>query len=290
VQRGIEKRFRALALIAVFICVLSLIYATGDERVKVSKLEETVTEALAPATKLFYRTSSALASVWRQTVLWSRLDGENRAYKKRIQQLEAQLGQLDEYRLENQRLRTLLNFQEKNKNQMTLEAAQVVGRNPVNWMSTITIDKGAGSGIKKDQAVITAGGVVGIVRSATENTANVLLLSDARLAIGGIVRTNRHLVLLEGKADKPGYCTVRGLTADVRLKKGDQIISSGLGGIFPKGLPLGAITQVQRGKYGLGFQGLLRPAVDLSKLEEVFVVKNFHTPPVDEESQSGERQ
>lgn len=284
-QRETGKRIRVLVIIAVFLILVSLIYTTGDKRGRVSKLEEAVQEALAPATQLVNRASSALTGTWRQLVLWSKLDDENRAYRERIQVLEERVGKLDEYRLENQRLRSLLAFQDKNKETMELVAAQVVGRSPVNWFSTITINKGASHGLKKDQAVTTPAGIVGVVRSVTPNTASVLLLSDPRMAIGGLVRESRHLVLVEGKADRPGYCNVRGLTADVKLKKGDVIISSGLGGIFPKGLRLGKITVVERGKYGLGYQGLLKPAVDLSRLEEVFVVKNFHTPPEEEQTE-----
>ena len=284
-QRELDRRVRGFLITAAFLAILCLIYLTAEDRPQVSKLEEAITEALAPVSQFFYRTSSALSSAWRQVVLWSKLDEENRAFREKIGELEAEIVRLEEYRLENQRLRTLLNFQERNKEQLELLPAQVIGRDPSNWLSTITIDQGLDAGVKKDQAVITASGIVGVVRSATKNTANVLLLSDARMAIGGLVRSTRHLVLVEGKADKPGYCSVRGLTADVTLRKGDLSISSGLGGIFPKGLLIGEITEVEQGKYGLGFQGLLRPAVDLGKLEEVFVVKNFQAPPLEEESE-----
>lgn len=277
-QRERPKWIRALVMIVVFVVIVSLIYTTDERQGRVSRLEEAVQEALAPATQLFHRASSSLAGIWRQLVLWSKLDDENKAYREQIAQLQGQIGRMEEYRLENQRLRTLLGFQAENQEKMELVAAQVVGRSPVNWFSTITINKGTEAGLKKDQAVITPQGIVGVVRSTTASTASVLLLSDARMAIGGLVRDSRHLVLVEGKADRPGYCNVRGLTADVKLKKGDLIMCSGLGGIFPKGLPLGKITVVEQGKYGLGYQGLMRSAVDLSRLEEVFVVKSFQIP------------
>jgi rod shape-determining protein MreC len=283
-QKETAKWIRILTIVLVFLAIVSLIYITDHKRERISKLEEAVQETLAPATELFQRMSSSLAGTWRQLVLWSKLDEENQKFREQIGVLEERVGKLEEYRLENQRLRDLLEFQEQNQQTMELVAAQVVGRSPVNWFSTITINKGATSGLKKDQAVITPQGIVGVVRSTTPSTASVLLLSDAQMAIGGLVRESRHLVLVEGKADRPGFCNVRGLTADVKLKKGDLIISSGLGGIFPKGLALGKITVVERGKYGLGYQGLLRSAVDLSRLEEVFVVKDFYTPQEEEVS------
>lgn len=283
-ERG--KWIRGLVLIVLFLVIVSLIYSTDNRHGRVSKLEEAVQEALAPLTQLFHRASSSLSKGWRQVVLWSKLDEENKAYREQIVKLQGQVRQMDEYRLENQRLRQLLNFQE-NQEHMELTAAQVVGRSPVNWFSTITINQGSKDGVKKDQAVITPQGIVGVVRSTTPSTASVLLLSDARMAIGGLVRESRHLVLVEGKADRPGFCNVRGLTADVKLKKGDLIVSSGLGGIFPKGLALGKIVKVEHGKYGLGYQGLMKSAVDLGRLEEVFVVKDFQTP-VEEEELEGE--
>lgn len=190
----------------------------------------------------------------------SDLEAENR-------RLRAELVQLEEYRLENERLKRLLDFTE---NQQTRGvAARVIGADATSWFATATIDKGSAQGVKEGMAVVNDQGLVGRVVRCAPHSSRVLLVTDASSAVATLVERTRTRGVARG--------TGEGLTLDYvalpeDVEPGDVVVTSGLGGVFPKGLPLGTVTAVTRGGFGM-FQSItVLPAVDVTRLEEVLVV------------------
>lgn len=208
----------------------------------------------------------------------------NKALEEEIARLRAELGSVTELKLENQRLNQLLGF--KQSSELTLIAAKIVGRDLLPDHYTLTIDRGTDQGVKKHMAVITTGGVVGYIFRAEPQNSQVLLMTDRYAAIDAIVQRSRARGVIEGLNQESARLSHLKRSDDVEV--GDLVVTSGLFRIFPKGFPVGLVTGVERSQYGLSQKVELKPVVDLTNLEEVFVITdtgeqlNNEVPPEEE--------
>lgn len=194
----------------------------------------------------------------------------NRQLRKENAELRAQLGSLTELKLENQRLNQLLGFKEKTK--MELLTAKVIGKDLLIEHNTLTLNRGTQHGIKEFMAVITIGGVVGYIIQPQAFTSQVLLLTDRYASIDAIVQRSRARGIIEGQTNKS--CSLSYLERDDDIKVGDQIVTSGLNNIFPKGFIIGSVTNVVKNRYEISQNVTVKPVVNPFTLEEVFVVLN----------------
>lgn len=266
-----RARRRAIVLFGViFLLAVSLIFITSRERAQTSWVERLVQDALTPVQRVVSGISYYLADSWKTLRQLSFLRQENAYLHQRLTELAAENVLLRQYQRENEELRRLLGFRQTVSYQLT--AAQVVSRDPSNWFNTLTIDKGRADGLKPHQPVITDEGVVGQIRHVNQHSADVLMILDSKSAVGGQIQNTQDFVLVEGAADGSGKALVKPLSPEVEIKEGDIIVTSGLGGVFPKGLLLGKVIQVKQWKYGLTKIGILEPAVRFSRLEKVFVI------------------
>jgi rod shape-determining protein MreC len=147
----------------------------------------------------------------------------------------------------------------------------VISREPGNWFNSIIIDRGRVDGVEENMAVATYSGLVGRIVSVDSRTAKVLLILDQRSAVGGMIQRSRDIGVVKGS--ESNYCYMEYLSHDADLKINDMVITSGLGSIFPKGILIGKIVGVKKENNALFQKVLIRPEVDFTKLEEVFVVK-----------------
>ena len=156
------------------------------------------------------------------------------------------------------------------------QLAQVYARGPSSWFKTVLINKGEDDGVTKDMAVVTSEGVVGRVIEVSADTAKVLLIIDTNSAVDVILQRTRAQGILEGKIEDA--CILKYVQKNEEVQAGDKVITSGLGGIFPKGLVVGTVTNVDRRRPGI-FQYIeVAPAVDLSRLEEVLILGGEKKP------------
>jgi rod shape-determining protein MreC len=195
--------------------------------------------------------------------------------KKKVQaihdqnkELAIQLQQLDEYKIENERLRKLLNFQAKAP--MELLAAQVIGQDVSSDHYTLFINKGTRHGLKKLQAVVSTEGVVGYVFSPQAYTSQVLLITDRSTSIDAIVQRTRARGIVSGRT--ASSARLRYLERADHVQAGDRVVTSGLQGYFPKGFPIGTVTAVKKTDHGISLEAYVQPLVNPNQLEEVFVV------------------
>ncbi len=148
--------------------------------------------------------------------------------------------------------------------------AQIVGRDPSLWFRTIIIDRGSSEGVEKGMPVVTVEGVVGQILDTSPNYSKVLLANDPNSAIDVLVQKNRVQGILKGNGSN-GFNLLYVLkNADV--EKGDAIVTSGLGDIFPKGLPVGKVSEVTKSKRGMFQQIDVEPSVDFSQLEYLIII------------------
>lgn len=180
---------------------------------------------------------------------------------------------------ENTRLRALLEYK-KTAPQFDFVTATVVARDPSTWTSVIVINRGSEQGIAKDMPVVTPQGLVGNVVQAYSNTAKVQLILDPRSAAGSLVQRSESRVaaIVEGNGAKALSPRMVNLARDADILPGDKIITSGFGGIYPKGLFVGEVVDVVNEEGGLLKYADLKPAVDFDKLEEVLVIIHSREP------------
>lgn len=255
---------------AVFLALTCLIFFTSHERARQSLPERFLHGAVAPLQKLVGGVADFAGDTVKTVRELGRLHRDNERLRKQVARLEAEKEELEFYRRENIRLRAALGFQERRP--LDLLAADVIAYNPGNWLSTLTIDKGANSGLKRDMPVISRLGVVGRLRAVRATSSDVLLISDPRAPVAGVIERTREQVRVEGRPD--GLCTVTPYGRGVKLRVGDRVVTWNGSEYFPEGLIIGRIIKVEKDLYGVSTQGVLQTAVDLGRVEDAYVVRS----------------
>jgi len=148
--------------------------------------------------------------------------------------------------------------------------ASVIGVDSSAWFRTVLLDRGERDGVKRGMAVVTPQGVVGHVVAASSHAAKVLLLIDNSSAVDVTVERSRARGIVEG--ERENFCALKYVVHGDDVQVGDRLVSSGMGGFFPKGLPVGNVTEISPEKHGLFQRAIVQPSVDFNKLEEVFVI------------------
>lgn len=210
---------------------------------------------------------------------------DNLALLEENRKLLNSIASLRETQQENLRLRKMLQFQEK----FHLESvtARVIAKDISTEFRAIRINRGESSGIQKNMAVVTNEGIVGRILRTTESTADVVTIVDLLSAVDAIVERSRARGIVEGLTDE--ICQLKFALRTDDIEPGDVLISSGLGGIFPKGVPVGTVSKVRRKTFGITQEVEVRPSVDFSKLEEVLVITRAQSEPHFEKSERTEK-
>jgi rod shape-determining protein MreC len=206
---------------------------------------------------------------------------ENKQLKKRLDKLaslEAQVHLLEE---ENQELRDILDKKESLRDFKPIQAS-VIARNPDQWHEMIIINRGKVHGIKVNMAVITSKGLLGKVKTVSQFTSTVQLLStmDPKYRISAIVQGDKEIYgLVEGFDDKRELLLIKSIPIDAEIKKGQNVITSGLGGIFPEGLLIGKVVEVMADQYGLNQTAYVKPGANFYDIENVIVINRTMVQP-----------
>ncbi len=224
-------------------------------------------EALGGTQVVFTQASQFVSGIWRHYVDLVGVSRENERLKLEIKRYVALNAEYREAVATNVRLSQLLDLKQ-NFNGPIL-TAHVIGRDPALWFKTMTIDKGISAGIKKGMPVVTVEGVVGQVINVSPRYAKVLLATDPNSAVDAIIQSNRALGIIKG--DGQVY-RLDYVLKDSAVVKDDLIVTSGMGGVFPKGLLIGQVLEVGNDKRGMFHNITVRPAVNFRELEYVTII------------------
>lgn len=230
-----------------------------------------VDAVLSPLEKGYYEIFQSSRYIWNHYLWLLNVETERNQLVNRVKELEAHNSRLMEFDSENQRLRKILNFTERSG--FTGVVASVVGRDPSNWVKSITIDRGSDDGLKEGYAVVDGNAIVGQTIAVNRHSSRVLLLTDNSSAIDSIVQSSRAAGTSEGGL---GRSSLR-LRYVLKLKEfevnvGDRVIASGLDGVFPKGALIGVVSKANSQANGW-FQDIeVEPSVDVYRLENVLVM------------------
>ena len=230
--------------------------------------EKIIVELTAPLQKLIQRTVNTTESIWYRYFGLVNTYDVNARLKRELVELRMENSRYRELFEAYQRLQKLLQFK-KTIDQSVL-AAQVIGRDPTGWFESIIIDKGRESGLKVNMPVVNADGIVGRLVSVSNNYAKVLLIIDQNSSVDCIIQRSRDNGILKGFSTKICKMDYVLKTSDVVVD--DMVVTSGLGRVFPKGVPVGTVKDVSDLPGELFKNVMVKPAVDFSKLEEILVI------------------
>lgn len=227
-----------------------------------------VLSVLGPAQISLARAADAAVRVWRLYAEIGQLRVENRRLREEVERLSEELTRLREQAQATQRLERLLAFRQQHPGRAV--GARVIGRDTTRWFSVILVDRGSRDGVRRNAPVLGGEGLVGRVLAATPTTAQVLLISDTRSAVGVLLQQSREAGVVEGQGG--GVLRLKYVSRTRELIAGDLLVTSGLTGIFPRGLPVGVVTTVVREQGALYQEAQVRPAASLDHLEEVLIL------------------
>lgn len=190
---------------------------------------------------------------------------QNKNLQKEIYQLQSEIFQLREQNGKYERLEKLIPFVENKPDKVIL--SHIIFRDISLWNQGIVIDKGSSQGVKKQMAVISDQGLVGRVVSVSQDTAQVILLTDIHSRVSVLSQESRDTGLIYGT--RSSTLMMKFISLDSTIKIGDTIVSSGIGGIYPKGIPVGKVDSVGKESDGLHLFAVVKPFTEFSNIEEV---------------------
>ncbi|MCL6472773.1 MAG: rod shape-determining protein MreC [Firmicutes bacterium] len=258
-----------IILIAVSIFITTVHYREGEDGL-IHRSERLVMAAISPLQAAVTSILTPVKDGWDYLVHFGDLKRENRGLKQEIDHLREQVFELQSLKRENSRLRSLIGF----KDQLQYETipARVIGMPASNWWSSVIIDKGYSDGVRRHMPVIAGGSLIGQVVDVTQSASKVTLLNDVQSGVSVQVESTGEIGVVKGQL-RENRLSLRYISRDSAIQVGDRIVTSGLGGLFPRGLYVGKVSKVTLSGYGLYKNVEVMPPVDFSSLEEVLVVK-----------------
>ncbi|MGD8290928.1 MAG: rod shape-determining protein MreC [Desulfobacterales bacterium] len=231
-------------------------------------IERIALSAIAPFQELVTRSLRFTRDIWRHYFYLVTISRLNQVLIQELNQAVEDQNKWHETELANDRLRNLIDFQ-KNISEHVV-AAEVIGKDPSAWFKTVIIDKGKTDGLTRGLPVVIAQGIVGQVVEVSAHYSKVMLIVDSNSAVDSLVQRTRARGVIKGESTDQCRLDYVLRKNDVRI--GDIVVSSGLDGVYPKGLRIGLVSQVTAHDADIFHELIITPFVDFEKLEEVLVI------------------
>lgn len=271
------KNKLAVTIVVLSVTFLGLIIYTVGSNSK-DPVSSGAGEVLSPLQKIAYEANNKLKNFVDLVLNYSEVKEENKKLKKENAKLESKLIDYQNFEDENSRLREIVKLQEVNS-QYDYVGCNIIGFSGGSFLDGYVIDKGLKDGLDKGMVVIQAEGLVGQVTSVGDNWAIVQSIYNQNIAVAVMIGNTRDTVgILRGhKEGKDYYITVDNLPMDSKIKKGDSILTSGLGMVYPKEIRIGEVISVEKDDVKVMKTAIIKPYVDFDKLEELYVIKPKNT-------------
>ena len=256
--------------VALVLVSLGLIFLSQGRQLQ--PVESVAGQVLTPIQLAVHDVTSAVGG-WVDTLRrMNDLETENKKLRTALDSVTAENAQLQELKRENENLRAMLKFQSA-RPEIEAVQAEVIGGDPTGTMEVLTLSKGAADGIKAGMPVVSPGGIlVGQTTQVTEHRSIVLLIIDVSSSVA--VATQNTLIpgVLEGRSQKQGRLLMRHIPRDEKVENGDILLTTGVGGIFPRGLIAGQVYNVRQSDVATEKEAEAYPLVQLTALESVLVI------------------
>jgi len=261
-------RVRKYALLLVLVAV-SLLLLTLQSRGYGSRAGDLVAAVTTPLQAGYARVTRGALAVWTTYRDWKNVRAENRRLRAEIERLRVEALRVSETDDENRRLRTLLALQERLP--LTTLAGEIIAREWGGWVRALTVNRGRADRVARMTAVISPFGLVGRIVDVRPGSAIVQVLTDPASTVGAHVVRTRTPGIVEG--EPRGTIRFKYLARDgAALQVGDVLVTSGQGGLFPRGIPIGRVRAIDDRGAALFNYAALDPAVDFGRVDEVLVV------------------
>ena len=266
----VQRRGLLLTSIVLFVCSMQLMAASVHDPSLARLGARGIAAILFPFERLHHEVTASAKYVWTRYLWLVDVEKQRDQLRERVRELEALNSKFIEFKNENSRLSDLLRFSQTTGNRGIV--ATVVGRDPSNWVSTITIDRGSADGIRPGLAVVDGNAIVGQTTVVNTRSAKVLLLTDNASAIDAIVQSSRVAGIIEGSGDGGLKMRYAERSPDKIVRAGERVIASGLDGVYPKGTLIGVVQEAAEHGSAL-FQNIsVKPSVAVQRLENVQVL------------------
>ncbi|PLT30143.1 rod shape-determining protein MreC [Peribacillus deserti] len=270
---------RLIVLLVSIIILVALIGFSVRDREKLSWPEQFLKDTTGFVQNIFHQPVQFVAGFVENVNDLQHTYQENKRLKTRLDEYVKLKSEVQVLEKENVELREILD-KEKSLRKFDPIEATIIARNPDMWHEKTIINRGKIHGVQKNMAVITSKGLIGKVKSTTQFTSTVQLLSSLdpknRISVG-IYGKKTIYGFIEGFDQKERLLLMKKIPYDEKIKKGSEVVTSGLGGVFPPGLPVGKVEKVESDQYGLTQVAYVKPAAELYDLNHVIVVKREQT-------------
>ncbi|MGP1365824.1 MAG: rod shape-determining protein MreC [Schwartzia sp. (in: firmicutes)] len=271
IKREPESGRKVWILVFVTVSIFCIVFFAARGRFVTPWASGAVITALAPfqraATWLVSKVNGGLTRFEEIMTVYE----QNQQLRREVEELRAQNIKAEEFSAENVRMRELLGYKNL-ATQFDLVVARVIGREAATWTRMIAIDRGTQHGIQKNMAVVTARGLVGVVTEAGLLSSKVELILDPRISVGALVQRSRVAGIVEGNPENTIQPRLVHIPRNEDIAEEDVIVTSGFGGIYPKGIVIGKIHSIRNDSTGLLHLAEVETAVDFQRLEDVAVI------------------
>jgi rod shape-determining protein MreC len=263
------RKYRKYLIIAFLLLVAFIFYSWNlKNKERANLFERGVLNLMSPVNSGIAGINRGVAGIWKDYLNLVDVRKENKLLRHNVKVLNSRVIECGEALRANERLIKLLDM--KNSLQIPSLAASVIGEDASPWFKTIIINRGEADGLKDGMPVVAADGIIGQLVKVVTGSSRVLIITDHASGVAASIQRSRARGVVRGKGN--GSCSLEFSMASEDVKVGDTVITSGIGGIFPKGLKIGEVSMVKKGEYGIFQTVEVRPAVNLARLEEVLVL------------------
>jgi rod shape-determining protein MreC len=274
-QRIFKKKITIwiLILAAVLLLIWGLLSIFSDGS---TVFHRAVRAVSAPVQKMFTSASNRVSHFFSAYTRYNALLEENERLREENYAMKEAVRNADLYRVENENLRALLDMRQRHTD-LTLESAMLIARSDTAWSSVITLNKGESEGFAVGNGVISREGLVGQIISVGAGYAEVGTIIDTKVSVGALISRNRLSAVTKGTLDlmPEGKFQLTGLPRGSDVRPGDEVETSGLGGMLPPGLLLGTVESVHADSSGLGDYAIVKAAADIENLSQLFAITAY---------------
>ena len=259
-------------IITIIILILLVIFTNADSG-NISIIENIANSIVVPVENGLTYLKNKLNNNDKFFENIEQLKSENNSLQQKNTELEQQLREFEIIKNENEQLKQQLNLAERYR-QFTTVPGTIISRDISNYSKTLVINIGSDNGIKEKMTVIAEQGLVGYVVSTTSKTAKIQTITDSASATSCLASSTRDTMICKGTIENKPQLSASNIATDARIIQGDSVETSGLGGIYVKGIHVGKIKKVNAGSNKTDSYAVIETAVDFEKLETVLVITN----------------
>ncbi|ADU31285.1 rod shape-determining protein MreC [Evansella cellulosilytica] len=275
-----QSFFSNKRLIVLLVCIIILVALIGysmSERRSSSWPEQFISDSVGWVQSAFSKPAHFVAGFFENVNDMRNIYEENQILKSHLDEYASLQVELNDLRRQNEELKSSLDLQEGDLYSYSVRNAMVIHRTPDRWNDFIGINKGTQHGIEKDMAVMTSQGLIGKVNQVSQFTATIQLLSDPDRSnrISVTVDSEEQSIngFIEGIDVETGYLQFTMIDIGAELEEGQFVVTSGLGGVFPEGLPIGEIVSFETDEFALTQTAFVKPSASFQRLDYVMIIE-----------------